>query len=197
MKTKQEQLDNLNKYWQENCECKLKETATQAVFGNGNAESDIVFIGEAPGKNEDLKGIPFVGAAGKFLDEMLLGIGKKREDIYITNIIKYRPPNNRDPEPEEKKACNEWLINEIKIISPKLIVFLGRHSMGRFFPTEKISDLHGKLSIKTTKELGRQAFMPLYHPAAALYNGGMRETLIRDFKKIAKALEKINQETSC
>ena len=145
MQSKREQLDELNKYWQENCTCELRKTATQAVFGNGNAESDIVFIGEAPGKNEDLKGVPFVGAAGKFLEEMLAGIGKKREDIYITNIVKYRPPNNRDPEPEEKEACNDWLINELKIISPKLIVFLGRHSMTRFFPTEKISDLHGKL----------------------------------------------------
>jgi DNA polymerase len=189
--TKQEKLNKLNKYWETNCQCELKKTATQAVFGNGNAESDIVFIGEAPGKNEDLKGIPFVGAAGKFLDEMLSGIGKKREDIYITNIVKYRPPNNRDPEPKEKEACNEWLINELKIISPKLIVFLGRHSMTRFFPTEKISDLHGKLLIKSTSEFGKQAFLPLYHPAAALYNGSMREILISDFKKIPKALQKI------
>jgi len=191
MKSKREQLDELNIYWQENCTCQLRETATQAVFGDGNAESDIVFIGEAPGKNEDLKGIPFVGSAGKFLEEMLENIGKKRKDIYITNIVKYRPPNNRDPEPEEKEACNEWLINELKIISPKLIVFLGRHSMTRFFPGELISDIHGKLLIKTTSELGKQAFLPLYHPAAALYNGGMRETLIKDFKKIPKALQKI------
>jgi DNA polymerase len=166
------------------------------VIGADNAESEIVFIGEAPGKSEDRDGIPFVGTAGKFLNEMLAGIGKKREDIYITNIVKYRPPNNRDPEPSEKEACNEWLINELKIIAPKLIVFLGRHSMMRFFPTEKISDLHGKLLIKPTAELGKQAFLPLYHPAAALYNGGMRETLIKDFNKIPKALEKINNSVS-
>lgn len=190
--TKREELDKLNKYWQENCECELKKTATQAVFGDGNADSQIVFIGEAPGKNEDEQGVPFVGAAGKFLAEMLAGIKMKREDIYITNIVKYRPPNNRDPLPEEKEACNEWLISELKIISPKLIVFLGRHSMTRFFPTEKISEIHGKLLIKNTDELGKQAFMPLYHPAAALYNGGMRETLIKDFKKIKLALEKLN-----
>jgi uracil-DNA glycosylase len=189
--TKRQKLDELNKYWQENCICELRKTATQAVFGAGNPESEIVFIGEAPGKSEDRDGIPFVGAAGKFLNEMLGKIGKKREDIYITNIVKYRPPNNRDPEPEEKEACNEWLINELKIISPKLIVFLGRHSMTRFFPKELIGDLHGKLLIKKTPELGKQAFLPLYHPAAALYNGGMRETLIKDFKKIPKALEKI------
>jgi DNA polymerase len=194
MKSKREQLDELNKYWQENCICGLKKTATQAVFGDGSAESDIVFIGEAPGKNEDKEGVPFVGAAGKFLNEMLEGIGKKREEIYITNIVKYRPPDNRDPEPKEKEDCNEWLISELKIISPKLIVFLGRHSMTRFFPGELISDLHGKLLIKPTKELGKQAFLPLYHPAAALYNGGMRETLIKDFKKIPKALEKIKEK---
>ena len=189
---KRAKLDGLNTYWQEHCACELKKTATQAVFGDGNAESDIVFIGEAPGKNEDLEGVPFVGAAGKFLAEMLEGIGMKRSDIYITNIVKYRPPNNRDPEPNEKEACNEWLINEIKIINPKLIIFLGRHSMGRFFPTDKISDIHGKLLIKNIPELGKkQAFLPLYHPAAALYNGGMRETLIKDFNKIPKALNKL------
>lgn len=191
--SKREKLDKLNIYWQENCKCELKKTATQAVFGNGNAESEIFFIGEAPGKNEDKEGIPFVGAAGKFLEEMLGTIKMKREDIYITNIVKYRPPNNRDPLPEEKEACNEWLINEIKIISPKLIIFLGRHSMGRFFPTEKISDIHGKLLIKNTPEFGKQAFMPLYHPASALYNGSMREILIKDFKKIPLALKKITQ----
>ncbi len=192
MNSKREQLDELNKYWQENCQCELRKTAKQAVFGDGNAEAEIVFIGEAPGKNEDAGGKPFIGAAGKFLNEMLEGIGRKREDIYITNIVKYRPPNNRDPEPKEKEDCNEWLINELKIINPKLIVFLGRHSMTRFFPTEKISEIHGKLLLKNIPELEkRQAFLPLYHPAAALYNGGMRETLIKDFNKIPKALEKI------
>jgi DNA polymerase len=190
--SKREQLDELNKYWQENCTCELKKTATQAVFGDGNAEAEVVFIGEAPGKNEDIEGRPFVGAGGKFLAEMLENIKMKREDVYITNIVKYRPPNNRDPELEEKQACNEWLISELKIIAPKLIVFLGRHSMGRFFSTDKISDIHGKLLIKSIPELGKkQAFLPLYHPAAALYNGGMRETLIKDFNKIPKALEKI------
>ncbi len=190
--TKREQLDELNKYWQENCKCELKKTATQAVFGDGNANTEVVFIGEAPGRKEDEIGKPFVGAAGKFLDEMLSGIKMKRGDIYITNIVKYRPPNNRDPEPKEKEDCNEWLINELKIISPKIIIFLGRHSMTRFFPTDKISEIHGKLLIKYISELDRkQAFLPLYHPAAALYNGGMRETLIKDFNKIPKALEKL------
>lgn len=189
---KKESLNELNNYWKEHCDCKLKHTAAQAVFGEGNANALIVFIGEAPGKNEDLEGIPFVGAAGKFLNEMLEDIGMKREDVYITNIVKYRPPNNRDPEPSEKEACNEWLINELRIIDPKLIVFLGRHSMLRFFPDNKIGEVHGKLLIKNISELGKkQAFLPLYHPAAALYNGGMRDTLKKDFKKILKALEKL------
>ena len=189
--TMREQLDELNGYWKENCKCELKKTATQAVFGDGNAEAEVVFVGEAPGKNEDLGGRPFIGAAGKFLEEMLESIGMKRENIYITNIVKYRPPNNRDPEPEEKKDCSEWLYKELSIISPKLVIFLGRHSMNDFFPDLKISDAHGKLIIKKFKHIPVEHFLPLYHPAAALYNGGMRETLIKDFKKIPKALEKI------
>lgn len=192
MISKKVKLDKLNTYWNENCTCKLRKTATQAVFGDGNAESKIVFIGEAPGKKEDIEGKPFIGAAGKFLSEMLENIGMKRKNIYITNIVKYRPPDNRDPKPSEKEACNEWIIEELKIINPELIVFLGRHSMLRFFPMEKISDVHGKLLIKTIPELNKkQAFLPLYHPAAALYNGGMRETLIKDFNKIPTLLKKI------
>jgi uracil-DNA glycosylase family 4 len=191
MKSKREQLDELNAYWQENCQCELKKTATQAVFGDGNAEAEVIFIGEAPGKNEDLGGRPFIGAAGKFLEEMLGEIGMKREDIYITNIVKYRPPNNRDPETQEKKDCSDWLYKELTIINPKLIVFLGRHSMNDFFPDAKISDVHGMLMIKKFKHIPVSRFLPLYHPAAALYNGGMRDTLMKDFKKIKKALEKI------
>lgn len=204
--SKRDKLDKLNAYWNEHCECKLKMTATQAVFGDGNADADIVFIGEAPGKNEDLQGKPFIGSGGKFLAEMLESIKMKgrvskdgtrydsaESDIYITNIVKYRPPDNRDPLPEEKEACNEWLMEELKIINPKLIVFLGRHSMGRFFPSEKISEVHGKLLYKQIPELNKnQAFLPLYHPAAALYNGSLRTTLIKDFKKIPKLLEKID-----
>ena len=190
---KQKKLEELNNYWLENCQCELRKTATRAVLGQGNASSEIVFIGEAPGKKEDEEGVPFVGSAGKFLSELLDSIRLKREDIYITNIVKYRPPGNRDPEPKEKEDCNEWLINELKIISPKLIVFLGRHAMSRFFPELKISEAHGKLIIKKFPEFEEKLhFLPLYHPAAALYNGGMRETLIKDFKKISKALKGIN-----
>lgn len=191
---KSEGLKKIHEKWFTDCKCELKKTATQPVPGDGSPSSEIIFIGEAPGKEEDKQGRPFVGAAGKFLAEMLNEIGLKREDIYITNIVKYRPPNNRDPLPEEKDTCREWLIEEINFINPKLIVFLGRHSMNDFFPAEKISAVHGKLLIKKFNHINIRHFFPLYHPAAALYNGGMRETLMQDFKKIPKILEKINKE---
>ncbi len=186
-------LDEINTYWQEHCDCELKTTATRAVFGNGNAHAEVVFIGEAPGKKEDETGIPFVGAAGNFLNEMLESIKMVRDDIYITNIVKYRPPNNRDPEPEEKDACKDWLHQELNSIAPKLIVFLGRHSMNHFFPDLKISEAHGKLVIKTIPGINTRYFLPLYHPAAALYNGGLRNELLSDFKKIPLALKKIEE----
>ena len=191
---KNTELRQLHEKWFVNCKCELKKTAIQPVPGDGNPESLIVFIGEAPGKSEDRDGIPFIGAAGKFLAEMLEAIKMKREEIYITNIVKYRPPNNRDPLPEEKDACREWLHEELNFIKPKLIVFLGRHSMNDFFPTETISNVHGKLLIKKFKNIETKYFLPLYHPAATLYNGGMRETLMQDFKKIPKILEKIKKE---
>ncbi len=192
--TKQEELENINTKWKEECTCELKKTATQAVYGVGSADAVVVFIGEAPGKSEDAKGEPFVGAAGKFLNEMLGVINLKREDIYITNIVKYRPPNNRDPLPEEKSACRPWLLEELKIISPKLIIFLGRHAMKNFFPELEISSAHGKLLIKKFQGISTKYFFPLYHPAAALYDGSMREVLISDFKKIPKVLNKINEK---
>jgi DNA polymerase len=188
---KRKELENLNTKWTEECTCELKKTATQAVYGVGGADVEIVFIGEAPGKTEDKTGVPFVGTAGKFLDEMLAEIKLKREDIYITNIVKYRPPNNRDPLPEEKSACREWLTDEIKIIKPKLIIFLGRHSMNNFFPELQIGKAHGKLFIKQFKDMSTKYFLPLYHPAAALYDGSMREVLMADFKKIPKVLKEI------
>lgn len=187
-------LQEINEYWQEHCTCELKATATRAVFGNGNPHAEIVFIGEAPGKKEDETGVPFVGAAGKFLGEMLESITMKREDIYITNIVKYRPPENRDPLPEEKEACKDWLHEELNTIAPRLIVFLGRHSMNHFFPELKISDAHGKLINKTISGINTQYFLPLYHPAAALYNGGLRQSLLKDFKKIPLILKKIKKQ---
>ena len=122
----------------------LAKQATHLVPGDGNPDADIVFIGEAPGKNEDEQGKPFVGAAGKFLNEMLASIGMQREDIFITNIVKYRPPNNRDPLPEEKKAFWPYLVRQLEVIQPKIVITLGRHSMEYFLPGQKISQIHGQ-----------------------------------------------------
>lgn len=191
-----DKLKNWHKKCIDECECELRKTATQAVPGVGNEKAEIVFIGEAPGKKEDEMGEPFVGAAGKFLNEMLELINMERNDIYITNVVKYRPPNNRDPLPEEKSACREWLLGELKIISPKLIIFLGRHAMNNFFPELQISQAHGKLLIKKFKGISTKYFFPLYHPAAALYDGSMREVLIEDFKKIPKVLKEIEKRES-
>ena len=164
----------------------LAKQATQLVFGDGNPDADLVFVGEAPGKNEDLQGKPFVGAAGRFLNEMLEMIGLKREDVYITNIVKYRPPNNRDPLLDEKIAFLPYLKSQLDIIKPKLIVMLGRHSMESLLPGLKISQVHGQ-----PKRSNGQVYLPLFHPAAALYNGDMRQTLIDDFARIPLILEKI------
>lgn len=165
----------------------LAAQATQLVFGDGNPDAEIVFIGEAPGKNEDEQGLPFVGAAGKFLSEMLAGIDLERKDVYITNIVKYRPPNNRDPLPEEKAAFLPFLRAQLEIIKPKLVVTLGRHSMDSLLPGLSISQCHGQ-----PKRLAGQVYLPLFHPAAALYNGGLRQTLIDDFNKIPRILAAIN-----
>lgn len=197
-KFKQQQLDELKlKIEADDITPELKALATQLVFGDGNADADIVFIGEAPGKNEDIKGVPFVGAAGKFLDEMLGMIDLKREDIYITNIVKYRPPNNRDPEPSEKKAFLPYLQSQLEIIQPKVVVTLGRHSMNCFLPDLQISQVHGqpkrvRLSLKQhAKDVLEVVILPLFHPAAALYNGGLRQTLIDDFATIPLILQKL------
>lgn len=169
----------------------LAAQATQLVFGTGSVDADVVFIGEAPGKNEDLKGEPFVGAAGKFLNEMLENVGLKREDIYITNIVKYRPPNNRDPLPEEKKVFWPYLLKQIAIIRPKIIATLGRHSGQAFLQDLHISVDHGqpkriRVILEGTEE--SIIILPLYHPAAALYNGGLRETLLEDFSIVKKLI---------
>lgn len=175
----------------------LAKQATQLVMGDGNPDADIVFIGEAPGKNEDIQGKPFVGAAGKFLDEMLASIGLLRQDIYITNIVKYRPPNNRDPEPAEKRAFLPYLQAQLEVIQPKILVTLGRHSTNCFLPDLQISKAHGqpkriKLQLHDDKTKSLPiVILPLYHPAAALYNGGMRQTLLDDFANIPLILKKI------
>jgi DNA polymerase len=179
-----------------NCKnCDLYKTKTKDVPGIGSEKADVMFIGEAPGKKEDEEGEPFVGAAGKFLTEMIEEIGWKREDVYIANALKHRPPNNRDPRPEEVEVCWPYLSKQIEIISPKLIVFLGRHALNRFFPSYKISEVHGRAFRKDWNGQ-KQVFLALYHPAAALYNGGMRETLKEDFAKIPKLIKKIENNES-
>jgi len=171
----------------------LSAQALNLVMGDGNPDADIVFIGEAPGKNEDEQGLPFVGAAGKFLNEMLAAAGLDRSDVYITNIVKYRPPNNRDPLPEEKQAFWPYLAHQLEVIDPKAIVTLGRHSMEFFLPDAKISQIHGHAVKKTVKyHDGKEhtwLIVPLYHPAAALYNGGLRQTLIDDFLKVPEFIK--------
>ena len=188
----QTKLDVIRQQILDNKVClELAESATQLVFGDGNPEAELVFIGEAPGKNEDLQGKPFVGAAGKFLNEMLEMIGLSREDVYITNIVKYRPPNNRDPLPEEKSAFTPYLESQLEVIKPKLTITLGRHSLNCFLPDLKIGQVHGQ-----PKQFRGRVYLPLFHPAAALYNGAMRQTLIDDFALIPAILKKLTVNTT-
>lgn len=266
--TKQQQLDRIRQAIVDDKVCpELAAGATQLVFGDGHPDADIVFIGEAPGKNEDLQGKPFVGAAGRFLSEMLELIDLKREDVYITNIVKYRPPGNRDPEPAEKKAFLPYLQAQLEVIQPKVVVTLGRHSMNCFLPDLRISQVHGQPKRIRIKGIGRRikslqndkessevtqmttdldaaggqgmdalqgatekrtepysntvkgvsqratqqraisdgrlggsadeqaittlVVLPLFHPAAALYNGAMRQTLIDDFMAIPAVIAQI------
>jgi len=158
------------------------------VPGEGNPEAEIFFVGEAPGAKENETGRPFVGAAGKFLEEMLNSIGLERLDVFIGNVIKYQPPGNRDPLPDEVRLQLPFLLKQIAIIKPKLIVFLGRHAMNALLPdnTQVISQIHGQLL-----EKDGQHYLPLYHPAAALYNGSMRQTLLDDFAKIPEYMDQI------
>lgn len=199
--SKQALLDQIKAEIIQNNVCpNLAKTATQLVFGDGDPEADIVLIGEAPGKQEDEQGLPFVGASGKFLSEMLASIHLKREQVYITNIVKYRPPNNRDPLPEEKIAFLPYLQRQLEVIKPLLVVTLGRHSGEAFIPGLQISRDHGqpkrlKLKLHSEEDVGELAvvILPLYHPAAALYNGGMRQTLLEDFGLIPALLTKIRK----
>lgn len=171
--------------------CPLYKTRNITVPGSGDANSKILFVGEAPGQKEDEQGIPFCGAAGKFLDEMLISIGLCRDQVFIANTLKCRPPDNRDPEDSEKIACRPYLDRQVKIINPKLIVCLGRHSVANFMPgAGGISKMHGK----AVRRPNGQVYLALYHPAAALHNGGLRATLMEDFKKIPAILRKIETE---
>lgn len=185
--SKKEELMSLKKKMEEDKSLPLREGATNLVFGEGNHEAAIYFLGEAPGRFEDKLGRPFVGQAGKLLDKLLSRIGAKRSDVYISNIVRFRPPDNRQPTPSEIDAFLPYVDREIEIIQPKLIVTLGRFSMSKFLPEAKISETHGKLqNVRWHKKFRR--ILPLYHPAAALRNGRMRAALEEDFAKIPKAL---------
>lgn len=158
---------------------KLRQAAIQMVFGAGSPDAALFFVGEAPGKKEDLTGQPFVGASGKLLDQMLSSIGLERSEVYVTSIVKYRPPANRDPTAMEIAVHVPYLKRQIEIISPKVVVFLGRYAMKVFLPELIIGEAHGVPVVRDG-----QTYLPLYHPAAALYNGKLRQTLMDDFAKI-------------
>ena len=165
-------------------DCELSRNRTQVVPGEGNPSADVLFIGEGPGYHEDQQGRPFVGPAGKFLDELIASIGYTRADVYIANVVKCRPPGNRDPTPGEIEACSKWLDGQIEHIKPKVIVTLGRYSLAKFMPRETISKVHGK-----ARQVGDYVVMPVHHPAAALYQQSLRQTIEEDFKKIPSLLQ--------
>ncbi len=168
-----------------NCtDCPLSGGRTNAVPGEGNPQAEVMFIGEGPGFQEDRQGRPFVGPAGKLLDGLLASIGTNREDVFIANVVKCRPPDNRDPAPAEMAACTKYLDRQIELVNPKLIVTLGRFAFGRYFPGEGITKARGKLREKD----GRNIF-PVLHPAAVLRREELRPTMIDDFKAISEILE--------
>ncbi len=185
MKTDFKTLKELHEYYSVNNTCKLKKVATQPVYEINTPSSGIVFIGEAPGKNEDLQGRPFVGAAGKFLNQLLQSIGYTREDVYVSNTVKYRPPDNREPTDEEKASCRVWLNAELLFIKPRIIIPLGRHAFERFVPGAKISASHGQ---PFEHPSGIPVFA-MYHPAVALYNPNLRTVLQEDFLKLKDFLD--------
>lgn len=185
MKTDFKTIKELHEYYAKNNQCKLKYTATQPVYEVKPPSSGIVFIGEAPGRNEDLQGRPFVGQAGKFLNELLESIGYSRDEVYVSNVVKYRPPENREPLDSEKEACRVWLNAELLYIKPRIIVTLGRHALSRFVPNSSITASHGEL-------FEHQSHIPIfsmYHPAAALYNPNLKQVMFEDFKKLKEFLD--------
>lgn len=176
----------------ENCsDCPLHLERTKTVPGEGPENASVMFIGEAPGWAEDYQGRPFVGAAGHFLEELLSLVGLRREEVFITNMIKCRPPGNRDPLPKEIQSCGKYLERQIEAINPKIIVALGRYSLARFFPGKSISKIHG-----TWRKEGGRIYLAMYHPAAALHQQSLRETIIQDFLKLPQAIKEAAQEAS-
>ncbi len=169
--------------------CGLWRTRTKSVPGEGPIDAEVLFIGEAPGVNEDKQGRPFVGAAGNFLSELLGAAKLRREDVYICNVLKSRPPGNRDPLPDEIAACKPWLDEQIAIIQPLVIVTLGRFSMSRYFPRQSISRIHGR-----AERVGDRYVVPMYHPAAALHQQSLRETILEDFRALPALIARARDE---
>lgn len=171
--------------------CKLHQGTTKAVPGEGPADAKIMFIGEAPGFNEDRQGRPFVGAAGQFLEELLGLAGLRRRDVFITNVVKHRPPNNRDPEPDEIAACGMFLERQIAALDPLVIVTLGRFSMAKWFPGERITKIHGQ-----PKWVGARMIVPMMHPAAALHQPQNRPLIEADFQRLPDFLAQAEQRAA-
>jgi uracil-DNA glycosylase len=171
--------------------CPLGGHRTRAVPGEGPVDAEIFLIGEGPGYYEDQQGRPFVGAAGQFLEQLLGSIGYKRTDVFIANVVKCRPPGNRDPMPEEISACSQWLGKQIEIVQPKVIVTLGRYSLARFLPGTPIGKIHGQ-----GRKMVDMWVVPMYHPAAALHQGSLRRTIEEDFKRIPNYLELARREAA-
>ena len=166
--------------------CPLARTRSRTVPGVGPAHADVMFIGEAPGAREDERGIPFVGPAGQFLDELLGGIGLTRAEVYIANVVKCRPPANRDPEPSEIEACASYLDRQIATVDPKVVVTLGRFSMARWFSGQTISRIHGQ-----PRRVDGRVIVPMYHPAAALHNGSLRAVIAADFARLPEFIAEV------
>lgn len=164
--------------------CNLARTRSRTVPGSGPVTAELMLVGEGPGQREDELGLPFVGRSGQFLDQLLAGIELTREDVYVTNVVKCRPPGNRDPEPEEIAACGSFLEQQIAMVNPRVIATLGRFSMAGWFPGDRISRIHGQV-----KQVDGRYVIPMYHPAAALRNGSLREVIHQDFAKIPALLQ--------
>lgn len=188
--TKFEELHELKNRMETDDSLPLKKGAGKLVFGSGNTETKIIAVGEGPGAQEAKTGLPFVGQAGKLLDKLLILAGIERKDIFITNIVHHRPPENRDPLPEEIRAYGRYLDDIVNIIKPKVIITLGRFSMNKFLPDAKISEVHGKKSVVVVDDR-RTAIIPMYHPAASLRNGKILEAEKADFVKLKDMLQSI------
>jgi DNA polymerase len=186
----EQKLEKLAKQIKVCTKCELHRSRTEAVPGEGPTHAEIMLIGEGPGAREDQQGRPFVGASGKFLDQLLEQAGVTRTEVFITNVVKCRPPGNRDPMPDEIKICtSNYLEHQIKIVNPSIIVTLGRHSMGLFFKGAKITQIHGQM-----RKVDDRFVIAMFHPAAALHQLSLRDTIMADFAKLPELLKEARAE---